>query len=45
MSQEQAIDLSKKVAYEVFNDMVRLPTLDELNQMLVPYKMYCILEG
>lgn len=41
MTKKDAIDISKEIAHVVFNDMDALPTLEELNIILRPYKVYC----
>ncbi len=40
MSKEKAQDLCKRIAHEVFEDMVGLPNTEELNKTLRPYGMY-----
>ena len=40
MSKENAQELCKRIAREVFEDMVSLPTEKELNEILRPYGMF-----
>ena len=40
MSKEKAEEMCKRIAYEVFEDMVALPTGEELNKILRPYGMF-----